>query len=148
MMQKEWFLSERGVWVTAAVLTLIALLENSLLPWSPFYVVYALLALALPLWLGSYRFGPIRAVKWWHWPAGIVAAILFQLVGPSFLRGWYHFFLARCWAIPFMTLPPPCRRCGKRPPRAMLSSWPYCGPIIPGWRQWPGYFSPSFLAWA
>ncbi len=87
MLWKEWFLSERGVWITAVSLTLIALLENSLLPWAPFYVVYALLALALPLWLGSYRFGAIRAVKWWHWPAGIAAAVLFQLVGAIIFVG-------------------------------------------------------------
>jgi membrane protease YdiL (CAAX protease family) len=101
MMQKEWFLSERGVWVTAAVLTLIALLENSLLPWSPFYMVYALLTLALPLWLGSYRFGPIRAVKWWHWPAGIVAAILFQLVGAIIFAGLVPLLFGEVLGNPF-----------------------------------------------
>jgi membrane protease YdiL (CAAX protease family) len=80
-MNKNWFLSERGVVLTAVLLTLLALLENSVFPWSPFYVVYALLALALPLWLRSYRFGPIRAVKWWHWLLGVVAAVALQLVG-------------------------------------------------------------------
>jgi membrane protease YdiL (CAAX protease family) len=75
------------MWITAVILTLIALLENSLLPWAPFYVVYALLALALPIWLGSYRFGSIRAVRWWHWPAGIAAAFLFQLVGAIIFVG-------------------------------------------------------------
>jgi membrane protease YdiL (CAAX protease family) len=56
-------------------------LENSIFPWAPFYVGYALLALALPLWLKSYQFGPIRAVKWHHWLLGIAAAVLLQLVG-------------------------------------------------------------------
>jgi membrane protease YdiL (CAAX protease family) len=80
-MNKNWFLTTTGVVVTAVLLTLLALLENSILPWSPFYVLYASLALALPLWLKSYRFGAIRAVKWWHWLLALVAALLLQIMG-------------------------------------------------------------------
>ncbi len=82
---RSWLLSVNGVLVTAVLLTLIAAIENSILPWSPFYVLYALLALAIPLVLKTYRFGSLRAVRWWHWPAGIVAAVLIQLVGGLFL---------------------------------------------------------------
>ena len=85
MSSKSWFLSVQGVVGTAVLLTLIAALENSLLPWSPFYILYALLALAIPLWLKTYRFGSLRAVRWWHWLAGIVSAIIIQLVGGLFL---------------------------------------------------------------
>lgn len=82
---RSWLLSVNGVLVTAVFLTLVAALENSVLPWSPFYVLYALLALALPLWLRTYRFGSLRKVRWWHWLAGIVAAVLIQVVGGLFL---------------------------------------------------------------
>ena len=82
---RNWLLSVNGVLVTAVVLTLIAALENSVLSWSPFYIVYALLALAIPLMLKTYRFGSLRDVRWWHWLVGIVAAVLIQLVGGLFL---------------------------------------------------------------
>ena len=82
---RDWLLSVQGVVGTAVLITLIAALENSVLPWSPFYVVQALLALTIPLALGTYRFGSLRAVRWWHWLVGIVAAVLIQLVGGLFL---------------------------------------------------------------
>lgn len=82
---RNWFLTVNGVLVTAVGLTFIAALENSVLPWSPFFVVQAILALAIPLTLKTYRFGSLRAVRWWHWPAGIVAATLIQLVAGLFL---------------------------------------------------------------
>ena len=82
---RNWFVSVQGVVGTAVFLTLIAALENSILPWSPFFVVQALLALAIPLALGTYRFGSLRAVRWWHWLAGIAAGLLIQVVGGLFL---------------------------------------------------------------
>ena len=82
---REWFFSVRGVLVTAVLLTLIAALENSILPWAPFFIVQAILALAIPLTLKTYRFGSLKAVRWWHWLAGIVAAVLIQVVGGLFL---------------------------------------------------------------
>lgn len=82
---RSWLLSVKGVLITAVILTLIAALENSILPWSPFYVVYALLALVIPLILKTYRFGSLAGVRWWHWLAAIVAAILVQLAGGLFL---------------------------------------------------------------
>ncbi len=82
---RSWLLSVNGVMATAVFITLIAALENSILPWSPFFVVQAILALAIPLALKTYRFGSLRAVRWWHWLAGIVAALLIQVVGGLFL---------------------------------------------------------------
>jgi membrane protease YdiL (CAAX protease family) len=82
---RNWLFSVNGVLLTAVFLTLIAALENSILPWAPFFVVQAVLALAIPLALKTYRFGSLRAVRWWHWLAGILAAVLIQLVGGLFL---------------------------------------------------------------
>ena len=82
---RSWFVSVQGVVATAITITFIAALENSILPWSPFFVVQALLALAIPLALGTHRFGSLRAVRWWHWLAGVVTAVLIQLVGGLFL---------------------------------------------------------------
>ena len=82
---RNWLLSVNGVLVTAVFLTFLAALENRVLPWSPFYILYALIALAIPLLLKTYRFGSLRAVRWWHWLVGIVGAVLIQLVGGLFL---------------------------------------------------------------
>lgn len=82
---RDWLLSVNGVLLTAVFLTLVAALENSILPWAPFFVIQALLALAIPLALKTYRFGSLRTVRWWHWLAGIAAAVLIQLVGGLFL---------------------------------------------------------------
>jgi membrane protease YdiL (CAAX protease family) len=82
---RNWLLSVNGVLLTAVFLTLIAALENTVLPWAPFFVVQALLALAIPLVLKTYRFGSLRDVRWWHWLAGIVGAVLIQIIGGLFL---------------------------------------------------------------
>lgn len=81
MPAKSWFLSTQGVIVTATILTVIAALENSILPWSPFFIVYATLAILIPFVLKTYRFGSIKAIPWWHWLVGIIAAVLFQFLG-------------------------------------------------------------------
>ena len=82
---REWFFSVRGVVVTAVLLTPIAALENSILPWAPFFVVQAVLALAIPLALKTSRFGSLKSVRGSPWLAGIVAAVLIQVVGGLFL---------------------------------------------------------------
>jgi membrane protease YdiL (CAAX protease family) len=85
MMMKQWFLTNQGVIVTASILTLVALIENRVVPWAPFHVGHALLALAIPLWLKAYRIGTFKAVRWWHWVTGMVTAVLFQLLAGLFL---------------------------------------------------------------
>ncbi len=84
-MDKNRLKTVPGVLLLSGLLSGIALLENTrLVPWSPFYVLYAGLAIGIPLWLGAYRFGPIAAVRWWHWLAGALAAVLLQVIGGVF----------------------------------------------------------------
>ena len=81
-MNKAGFLTTRGVILTALLLTAVAWLENTIfIPWSPFMVATAVLSIGIPIWLHSYRFGSIREIPWWHWPAGFFIAILLQFVG-------------------------------------------------------------------
>lgn len=68
-----------GALAVAVVLTLLALLENSVAPWAPYYGLYALAVTALPLLLGTARFGSLRRVRWWAWPGGIGLAVLLQV---------------------------------------------------------------------
>jgi membrane protease YdiL (CAAX protease family) len=49
--------SGKGAVIVGAGLTLLALVESFLLPWSPYFPLMALIALALPLFLKTYRFG-------------------------------------------------------------------------------------------
>lgn len=51
-------LSVIGSITTAAILTLIVLFESLyFVPWSPYFIVYAFLAIVIPIKLGTYRFG-------------------------------------------------------------------------------------------
>src|SRR5262245_45226666 len=67
-----------AVGVTLALMV-VAALENTVAPWAPFYVVYALLALALPLVIGGVRLGRISTPRLWHWGAAV--ALAFALHG-------------------------------------------------------------------
>ena len=51
-------LSSIGAVTTATVLTLIVLFESLyFVPWSPYFLIYAILAIIIPAKLGTYRFG-------------------------------------------------------------------------------------------
>jgi len=69
-----------GVFAVSLALMVVAGLENSVAPWAPFYLVYIGLATILPLRWGTYRFGPVRSVRWWMWAVCPVIAILLQAV--------------------------------------------------------------------
>jgi len=63
----------------ATALTLVALLENTtVIPWAPFYVVYAGLAIGLPLCFRSFRFGSLRGIRWGTWVLALLAPIVLQ----------------------------------------------------------------------
>jgi membrane protease YdiL (CAAX protease family) len=62
MALKAWLLSGRGCVAVSIALTLIVLAESMFPPWAPYFVVYAVLAIAIPLSLRSYRFGPFWTV--------------------------------------------------------------------------------------
>jgi membrane protease YdiL (CAAX protease family) len=67
MKLKAWFLSSTGVVVIATLLTLIVLAESIFPPWAPYFIVYAFLAILIPLILKTYQFGSFRMVLRSHW---------------------------------------------------------------------------------
>jgi membrane protease YdiL (CAAX protease family) len=86
-MTGAWFLTDRGALAAASLLTLLAVLENGVLPWSPFYVLYAAAAVALPLRLGTYRFGSPRRAAWWHWLLAVGAVAALHALGGAIFGG-------------------------------------------------------------
>jgi membrane protease YdiL (CAAX protease family) len=53
--------------VIATVLTLIVLAESIFPPWAPYFIVYAFLAIIIPLALKTYQFGSFGTVLRSHW---------------------------------------------------------------------------------
>lgn len=67
MKLRAWCLSGTGIVWVGVVLTLIVLAESIFPPWAPYFIVYAFLAIFIPLALKTYAFGSFRAVlssKW------------------------------------------------------------------------------------
>jgi membrane protease YdiL (CAAX protease family) len=90
----SWATTASGALVTAVLFTLLALVEHTWAPWAPFYVLYAAACIALPLQLGAFAFGPLRAVRGWHWPAAVVLAVLLQGLAGGWLALWERVVLA------------------------------------------------------
>lgn len=69
------------------LLTLVAALENTIAPWAPFYVVYAALALGVPLLLRQAGFGSLRRPRLPYWLAAVVLAVALQGLFRLITRG-------------------------------------------------------------
>lgn len=91
---RDWLRTPTGALAAVSALTLLALVENSLVPWAPFFLLYAGLTVGLPLALGTYRFKSIRSVGIQGWAAGILVAIALQVVGVVILGVIYPFLLS------------------------------------------------------
>lgn len=87
--KSKFYETRSGVFVVSFILMVIAGLENSIVPWAPFYVVYAALATWLPIKWGTYRFGSIKAVPWWWWVISPIIAILMQAILSLLLNAVY-----------------------------------------------------------
>ena len=90
----KWYLSTRGVLAVATGVTLVALLENTVAPWSPFFVVYVALAIAIPLKLRTYRFGAITDLRWWQWVLCLLIPLVLQSIVGFLLAVIYPNLLA------------------------------------------------------
>jgi membrane protease YdiL (CAAX protease family) len=73
-----WNLSRNGVVAVAALLTLVALAENTLAPWAPFQIVYAALATFLPLGWGTWSFGRLSTVRRSSWALVVFFPVVLQ----------------------------------------------------------------------
>ncbi|MBN1440997.1 MAG: CPBP family intramembrane metalloprotease [Anaerolineales bacterium] len=89
MKVKEWLLSVPGVFIAAAALTLIVLAESMFPAWSPYFMVYAALAIILPLVLGTYPFGSFAEVIRKHWRLTL-GVFLAAVIVDQGLAGWAY----------------------------------------------------------
>jgi membrane protease YdiL (CAAX protease family) len=89
MSHKDWWLSRTGVVTTATALTLIVLAESLFFPWSPYFIIYAILAITIPIALKTYRFGHFRTVMASTWPLTLVVLVL-AVIWDSGLCGWLY----------------------------------------------------------
>jgi membrane protease YdiL (CAAX protease family) len=87
---KQWMLSIPGALFVVAALTLVVLAESIFPPWAPYFIVYAILAIVIPLALGSYAFGSIREVTARHWKLILGVFILALIVDQGIAGGLYQ----------------------------------------------------------
>ena len=76
----RWRLTPAGDLAVGAALWLVALAENTIAPWAPFYVLYAALTTLIPLASGTTVFGRMRQVRASTWLLAVVGPVLFQVV--------------------------------------------------------------------
>jgi membrane protease YdiL (CAAX protease family) len=85
----ECLRAPQAVTAVAAALTLILFAESRWLPWSPFFLIFAVLAPALPLATGAYAFGD--PVAPWRDHGGFIAALgLAMLVWEHGVAYWLY----------------------------------------------------------
>jgi membrane protease YdiL (CAAX protease family) len=75
-------LSRDGILAVSALVTLVALAENTIAPWAPFHIAHAALATLLPLAWGTWSFGRLSTVRRSSWALVIFFPIVLQ-VGAS-----------------------------------------------------------------
>ncbi len=64
---QNWLLSNIGIVGIATAITMIVLVESIFPPWAPYFIIYAILAILIPLLLRTYRFGPFWTVLRNNW---------------------------------------------------------------------------------
>lgn len=78
---RGWLTSDRGVAVVATAATLLALAENTVAPWAPYYVVYAAAVTILPFVAGTWAFGRITSTRATIWILAVVGPLALQALG-------------------------------------------------------------------
>lgn len=81
---KETLLNKTGIIVVSILLTIIVLLESlPFTPWAPYFLIYAILAIVIPIYLKTYRFNSFRGVLSKHAKIIIIlliTAIIYEIV--------------------------------------------------------------------
>ena len=67
MKLKNWLMSGKGCITVAIILTLIVFAESIYPPWAPYFIIYAILAIIIPLFSGNCRFGPFWTILKSNW---------------------------------------------------------------------------------
>lgn len=82
MKLRTWLLSSTGVIIVGTALTLIVLAESIFPPWAPYFILYAFLAILIPLMLRTYQFGAFGTVLKTHWKLTLgifVSAVIWDI---------------------------------------------------------------------
>jgi len=77
---RGWLTGDRGVLTVASAATLLALVENTIAPWAPYYAVYATAVTILPLAAGACVFGRITSTRATIWILAIVGPLILQIL--------------------------------------------------------------------
>ncbi len=91
---KTWLLSRMGVFGVGTGLTLIVLAESIFPPWAPYFIIYALLALFIPLALRTYQLGSFRAVMRDHWRLTLGVFVIVVICDEGIFTWLYERILA------------------------------------------------------
>lgn len=73
------YLRREGVVTVGVLVTLVALLDTTVAPWSPFLLAHAALAIGLPLLWRTWSFGRITTVRRSSWALVLIVPIVFQI---------------------------------------------------------------------
>jgi membrane protease YdiL (CAAX protease family) len=87
MKSRAWLLSESGVFGVGIVLTLIVLAESIFPPWAPYFILYAVLAILIPLVVRTYQFGSFWAVLKTYWQL-ILGILIIALIWDEGISTW------------------------------------------------------------
>jgi membrane protease YdiL (CAAX protease family) len=89
---RKAFLSEGGIIIVSCILLALALYESSLAAWAPYFFLFALIALAIPLAFRTFRFGKLKEVFRQSWKVIVliwVASILWDQSTSGFIAKTY-----------------------------------------------------------
>src|SRR5512143_2425444 len=82
-------LSDAGVIGAGIVLTLIVLAESVFPPWAPYFVLYAFLAILIPVLLRTYQFGAFGTVLRTHWRS-ILGIFAIAVIWDTAIASWLY----------------------------------------------------------
>jgi membrane protease YdiL (CAAX protease family) len=89
MKLRAWFQSVMGVVGIGLMLTLIVLGESIFPPWAPYFIVYAFLAILIPLALKTYKFGSFRVMLSSKWKL-ILSIFIVALLVDEGIANWLY----------------------------------------------------------
>ena len=86
---KALLLSTKGVIGIASALTLVVLAESIFPPWAPYFIMYAVLAIFIPLALKTYTFGSFRRVMSSKWKL-ILGIFVLAVIVDEGMANWLY----------------------------------------------------------
>jgi membrane protease YdiL (CAAX protease family) len=86
---KSWLRSTTGILVLSTGLSALLLVETLFAPWGPYFPLYAVLAIVIPLLLKTYKFGNFRKVMASAWLL-ILAIFVLDLIVNRGIFGWLY----------------------------------------------------------